>query len=497
LNRPSVSEEEQAPKTPGPVFVSGFCAPEKRRLIVVAGVLASAMGFIDGTVVPIAIPAIRADIGASLGEATWINNAYMVVLSALILAGGAFGDRFGLARMFTAGIWLFMATSLICAIAPSPELLIIARFAQGLGAALMVPGSLAIISRAHPRELRGHAIGTWAAAAAVTTALGPVIAGIALAVGGDSMWRWIFAINIPFGLVAIWLVRRGVREDAARHGEPIDIRGGVLATLALGTLAWALTHSEQGQSGPLLWAGYVAGAALLALFLLHEHRTAHPMLPLSLFRNPAFSASNFVTFALYFGLSAILFFLPMLVIAGWGIPEIFAAVALAPLSFFVMLLSRKFARTAQRIGHGNVIGMGAIVVAVAYYWLGQAVETRLFWAGVLPPMTLGGLGMAMVVAPLSTVVMGSVEDHQTGAASGVNNAVSRIAGLIAVAAMSAVVSRAYATAGGPASYGIAHPGEAHDVAMVAAFASVAQVSAILSVVAAIAAFAAVRSPPRT
>ncbi|SLN17614.1 MFS transporter [Roseisalinus antarcticus] len=484
----------QAPRKPGPVFVSGFCDPGKRHLILIAAVLASAMGFIDGTVVPIAIPAIRSSLGASLGEATWINNAYMLTLSALILAGGAFGDRFGLARVFTLGIGLFVVTSTICALAPSPELLIIARFAQGVGASLMVPGSLAILSRAYPREERGTAIGTWAAAAAVTTAAGPIIGGLILALGGVEMWRGIFVINIPIGLVAIWLVRRGVREDNARPGDPIDLRGAALASAGLGALAWAMTHAEYGQVGPLLFSVAGAGVLILGLFVLHEWRCPAPMLPLSLFASRTFSAANFVTFTLYFGLSAILFFLPILVIAAWSIPEIFAAAALAPLSIFMMLFSRGFGRMALRVGPGVLIGTGALLVAVAYGWLANSVESNLFWAGVLPPMALGGLGMAMVVAPLSTAVMGSVSEGQTGAASGVNNAVSRIAGLFAVAAMSSVVSRAYAAAGGPLSYGIPSDAEGHAQAMVAAFASVAWIAAGLAALSSLVAFAGVLLP---
>ncbi|KAA9008970.1 MFS transporter [Histidinibacterium aquaticum] len=483
---------EQAPTRPGPVFVSGFCVPEKRRLILIAAILASAMGFIDGTVVSIAIPAIRSDLGATLGDATWINNAYMVTLSALILTGGAFGDRFGLAKVFTLGIALFVVTSAICALAPSPDVLIVARFAQGCGAALMVPGSLAIISRAYPREERGAAISTWAAASAITTAAGPVIGGLLLASGDDYMWRYIFAINLPLGVLAIWMTRAGIRKDNTKPGEPVDIVGAGLASVGLGLLAWALTHAERGQVGPLFYAVTTAGALCLVLFVLHEWRSHHPMLPLELFNSGTFSAANFVTFTLYFGLSAILFFLPMLVIAGWGIPAIYAVFAFAPISVCVMLFSRYFGRLAQRVGGGLVVCGGATLVALAYGWLTFAVETRDFWFGVLPPMALAGFGMSMVVAPISTAVMTSAEDHQTGAASGVNNAISRIAGLIAVAAMSAVVSRAYAASGGPASYGIPSERPGHVGAMIEAFASVAWTSAALSAISAVVAVMGIR-----
>ncbi|WP_231592381.1 MFS transporter [Pelagovum pacificum] len=454
-------------------------------MILIAAVLASSMGFIDGTVVSIAIPAMRTTLGATLGQATWINNAYMVTLSALILTGGAFGDRFGLARVFTLGIGLFVVTSAVCAFAPSPEILILARFAQGVGAALMVPGSLAILSRAYPRELRGAAIGTWAAASAVTTAAGPVIGGLTLALGGDDMWRWIFAINLPLGVAAIWLTRVGINEDNSRPGDPIDITGALLASGGLGALAWALTHAEHGGiDAKLFWTGGL-GAAAVAAFILHEHRSRTPMMPLVLFTSPAFSAAQVSTFSLYFGLSAILFFLPMLVIAGWGISAIYATFAFAPLSICVMLFSRFFGRMAERIGHGVPIAIGSVLAAVGYAWLARSVESMDYWFGVLPPMALQGLGMSMVVAPISSAIMHSVDDGQTGIASGVNNAISRIAGLIAVAGMSAVVARAYAAADGPASYGIRSDSPGHDAAMVEAFASVAWTASVLSVISAV------------
>ncbi len=489
------SDDRASPGKARPVYVPDFVRPERRPLILFAAILASAMGFIDGTVVSIAMPAIRESLGATLGEATWINNGYMVTLAALILAGGAFGDRFGLGRVFSLGIGLFIVTSLICALAPSPDILILARLAQGIGAALMVPGSLAIVSRAYPREIRGRAIGLWAGASAFTTALGPVIGGLALTLGGPEMWRFIFAINLPLGLIALWLVRRGIDRDTARPGAPIDLPGAVLATLGLGALAWALAHAEGGHVSPAaLWVAG-AGAGILAAFLWREHRTSAPMMPLGLFRSATFSAANAATFALYFGLSAILFYLPMLVIAGWGVSEIETTFAFAPIAGFIALLSTRFGRLADRIGPGPVIAGGAFLVATAYLWLSFSVATRAFWTGVLPPMMLLGFGMAMVVAPVSTAVMAAVRDDQTGVASGVNNAMARIAGLIAVAAMGSVAALVYASQGGLASYGIASTTEGHDAAMTAAFATIARIAAGLAAFGALLAALAIRLPP--
>ena len=468
-----------------PLFDERFCQPADRRLILAAGVLGSSMGFIDGTVVSIAMPAIRQTLGASLDQATWVNNAYMLTLSALILTGGAFGDRFGLGRVFSLGIALFIVTSVVCALAPSPDLLIAARLAQGAGAALMIPGSLAMISRAYPREIRGRAIGLWAAASAVTTAAGPVVGGLALTFGGPEAWRWIFAINLPLGLLALWLIRRGIAEDTRRSGQPVDVAGALLAIAGLGALAWTLTQLEgRATRGSDIVVG-LAGTAALAAFIWQERRTAAPMMPLSLFRDPTFSAANIVTFALYFGLSAILFFLPMLVVAGWDVSEIETTVAFAPLSIFVSALSTRFGRLSDRIGPRPVLAIGAAVTAAGYLALVLVIPWQNYWLGVIPAMTLAGFGMAMVVAPLSTAVMKAVEDRRSGTASGVNNAISRIAGLIAVAAMGSLAGYVYGQAGGNFSYGetLSHPD--HVAAMGRAFQAIAGVSAGLAALAAI------------
>lgn len=468
-----------------PVFVPDFCTEHRRPLILAAAVLASSMGFIDGTVVSIAIPAIRSTLGASLDQATWINNAYMVTLSALILTGGAFGDRFGLARVFSIGVGLFLLTSLACALAPTPDALIAARLAQGAGASLMIPGSLAMISRAYPREVRGRAIGMWAAASGLTTAAGPLIGGLILSVFGEDAWRWIFAINLPLGAIALFLIRRGVDNDARRSGEAIDSIGAALAVAGLGLLAWTLTHLEASNDIRITLATGVAGAMALAAFVLHEWRTPQPMMPLHLFANPAFSAANLATFLLYFGMSAILFFLPMLTVSGWGLSEFETIFAFGPLSGFIGLLSTRFGRLADRRGPGPVIAVGACVVTLGYAVLALVVDGRDFWFGVLPAMGIIGFGMSMVVAPLSTAVMVAAGDAQSGIASGINNAISRIGGLIAVAAMSSVATIVYNLSGGPTSFGERGTGAEHIDAMGNAFSAIVWVAAGFAAIAAL------------
>ncbi len=450
------------------------------------------MGFIDGTVVSIAIPAIRSTLGASLDQATWINNAYMVTLAALILTGGAFGDRFGLARIFQMGVGLFLLTSLACALAPSPDTLIAARLAQGAGAALMIPGALAMISRAYPRAIRGRAIGIWAAASGLTTAAGPLIGGLLLSVMGEDAWRWIFAINLPLGLIALVLIRRAVDHDHRRSGEPIDLIGAALAVTGLGLLTWTLTHLEASNDIRITIATGIAGAVALTAFVLHERRTHHPMMPPAMFANPTFSAANFATFLLYFGMSAILFFLPMLTVTGWGLSEFKTIFAFAPLSGFIALLSTRFGRLADRRGPGPVIAVGACIVAAGYGVLALVVDARDFWYGVIPAMGIVGFGMSMVVAPLSTAVMVAAADGQSGIASGINNAISRIGGLVAVAAMSSVATIAYNLSGGPATFGERAAGDLHIGAMTNAFAAIVWIAAGMAALAALAAALGIR-----
>ena len=269
-----------------------------------AAILASALGFIDGTVVSIAIPAIRSDIGATFADAQWISNAYAVTLSALILAGGAAGDNFGLRRTFVIGIVLFIMASLACALAPGPSSLIAARAVQGIGAAIMVPGSLAIIAKAYPKEERGRAIGIWAASSALTTALGPVIGGLILSTFGAGVWRLIFAINLPLGAVAVYLLLFKVPADKPAERRDLDLSGAAIATAGLGALAYGLTALSSGDAGSIVLplAFVVVGIFVFVGFILWERRQHDPMVDLSFFRSGAFSGANAATFFLYFAL---------------------------------------------------------------------------------------------------------------------------------------------------------------------------------------------------
>lgn len=477
-----------------------FCGPAARPFVLVAAILASALGFIDGSILAIATPALRADLGASLAEAQWISNAYALALSALILAGGAAGDRFGLRRSFVAGIVLFVAASSACALAPDAAWLILFRAVQGIGAAIMVPGSLAIIAKAYPKGERGRAIGIWAAASALTTALGPVLGGLVLGHFGDAAWRAIFAINLPLGAVAVWLLLARVPADAPSRRRRLDPGGAGLAVLAFGALAYGLTAID-AEGGRAATAGLAAGVVLLAAFVWWEARQREPMIPLSLFRSGPFSGANAATFFLYFALSANLFYLPMLLIAGWRLGTTETGFIFTPLSACIALLSGPSGKLADRIGPRFPIAFGSLVVAAAFAGLAVLTHAGIheFWFGVFPLMVLMGLGMSLVVSPLSTAVMTAVEDADTGAASGINNAVSRIAGLIAVAAMGSLAAWVYAAvigdAGGlpgfgePAPAGLAADREAaRQLAGDAAFSAVATVTAMLCMASALVAW---------
>jgi EmrB/QacA subfamily drug resistance transporter len=418
-----------------------FCPAHQRIYVLVAAILASSMGFIDGSVLSIATPAIRADLGATLADAQWISNAYMLFLASLLLIGGAAGDRFGLRNVFSIGIVLFVAASLVCSMAPNPAFLIYARAVQGIGAAMMVPGSLAIIAKAYPREERGKAIGLWSAFSSLTTILGPVIGGLVLTTLGDWSWRLVFAINLPLGGIALALLLLRVPADQPEAGRRLDWVGGILITAALLLIALGLTGSEGNApliSHILIYCG--AGLVALLAFLWWEGRSPAPMLPLYHFRRPAFSGAQGLTFALYFALAAISFFLPMTMIGGWGVTAAEASIVFLPLGILLTLLSSTAGKLADRVGPGPMIAAGAAIVGLAFLLMGLCAPLQDPWLGVLPFTILMGLGMSAVVSPLSTAVMTSVEDRDTGLASGVNNAVARVAGLLAVALMGGVAA---------------------------------------------------------
>ena len=454
-----------------------FCADADRRIILWAAILASSMGFIDSSVTSIATPAMREALGATLQQAQWINAAYLLSLSSLVLVGGAMGDRFGIARIFSLGILVFVGGSLACAAALTPEQMIAARAVKGVGAALMVPGSMAMVSRAYPRAERGQALGLWAAASTLTTALGPVLGGMFVTWGGELGWRLVFALNLPLGLAALWLIRGRTPGDIGKPGVRVDILGGLLATLGLGLMAWALTEAS---AGPMI---ALAAVASLAAFLAWEAMTPAPMLRLAMFRNRTMAVTNLVTFVLYFALNGVIFSLPMTAVSAWKVTPLDVTAAFLPISVLIGILSAPAGRMADRWGAGPLMAAGSGLVACAYAGLWLAAPHGQFWTNVVPLTALAGFGLGLVVAPLTAAAMQGAEDGEQGAASGINNAVARVAGLIAIALQGRIAAAAYGP--GAPGFGVTGDGPAHLAATGAAFGAVALTASLMAALAAV------------
>lgn len=406
--------------------------------VVWSAILGSSMVFADGAIVTVAIPQMRESLQASLSEMQWVTNAYALTLSAFLLLGGAAGDTYGLRRIFMIGIACFGLTSLWCGLSQSPGMLIVARAFQGVSGALLVPGSLALISAHFPPDARGKAIGTWAAASAIAAAFGPILGGWLIDIGP---WQAIFWINLPVAALALWLCWRHVPESPALEDATMDWLGAVLAVLGLGLLAYGLTALGEGESQrgiALLLA--MAGAVILVLFVLHERRSAAPMMPLDLFRIPAFANVNALTLLLYFALSGALFFLPTALIEAHGYSAARAGSVFLPFTLVMAVLSRLGGILADRFGTRMLLTVGPLITALSFALLAPAVYHGGYWLAVVPVMAVMGLGMGITVAPLSTTVMNAAPADRIGVASGINNAISRVAGLIAVAGLGVIAT---------------------------------------------------------
>ncbi|CAL1690262.1 Multidrug resistance protein Stp [Brevundimonas subvibrioides] len=413
----------------------------RKRWILAATVLGSALTFIDGSALGVALPAIQRDLGAGPAAAQWISNAYLLTLGALVLIGGAAGDRFGRKRVFLIGVAFFALASIACGLAPTAALLIAGRALQGIGAALLTPGALALIGANFPERERGAAFGTWAGAGALFGMVGPLVGGW-LADHAD--WRFIFWINVPLAALTVVVALKAVPESRDEEATGLDWPGAVLGISGLGALIWGLTAGpDLGWTHPGVLSGLGGGLLLLIAFLWAEAKEAHPMMPLTLFRSRVFSGINALTLLLYFALSGAMFFLPFELIRVHGWSATGAGSAMLPFAVVMGLFSGVAGRLADQFGAKLSLSVGPMLAGVGLALLALMSPDAGYVTGPLAGMTVLAIGMTLAVGPLTAAVMGAVEPGHTGVASGVNNAVARIAGLLAIALLGVLLSAVF------------------------------------------------------
>lgn len=413
---------------PAPAPLSLGTAPG--RWVLLATVLASAMAFLDSTAVNVALPSIGAELGSSLSGLQWTVTGYTLALASLILLGGALGDRYGRRRVFLVGVVWFATTSLLCGLAPSTELLVGARVLQGIGGALLTPGSLSLIQSSFRHADRARAIGLWSGLGGIAGLGGPFLGGFLV----DAVsWRWVFGVNVPLAVAVVAVAVRHVPEsrDPAHHGR-FDVAGAGLTALALGGITYALIDAGSGRG---TWVAATVGVAAGAGFIAQERRTADPMLPLGVFADRQFTGANLTTLAVYGALGGFSFFLVLQLQTVLGYDALESGAAMVPSILVISLLSSRAGALAARIGPRLPMTVGPLVAASGVLVLSFVDEGTSWATGVLPGSLLFGLGMALTVAPLTATVLGAAPDHLAGVASGVNNAVARAAQLLAVAAL--------------------------------------------------------------
>jgi EmrB/QacA subfamily drug resistance transporter len=498
----------------------------EKQLTLLAAVLGSSVVFLDATVTSVALPAIRGDLGGGLAGQQWVTNSYLLALGSLLLIGGSLGDVFGQKRVFLVGVAGFGLTSALCAVASSIPELCVFRSMQGVCAALVTPAALAVIVHVFPEDERARAIGTWTALSSIVGVIGPFIGGVLIAAGS---WRLIFLLNAPLVLVTVTLIARGVPRGASA-GTPgrLDFAGALLAAVALAGPVFAVTEEPTRGWSTLVVGALAAGILGAIAFITREARARAPMLPLSLFRERNFTVGNLATLTTYLGLGGVIFLLPVFLQEVSGYSPVHAGLALLPVTSLMIVLSRRFGALADRIGSRVLISLGALVAGCGLLLLVRVDQRADYVSEVLPALLVFGLGLAMLVAPLTATVLGGVEEDHAGVAAAVNTTLSRVAQLFAVAVLGAIVSLAFTSrveatlrrsaidlAGraaisrakrqplGAASLEGVHPGErvllraAFDDASVHAFHVADAIAAIFVVSGGLIALAGVRSPRRT
>ncbi len=424
------------------IDIRAIATSREKQLTLLAAVLGTSVVFLDATVTSVALPAIRGDLGGGLAGQQWVTNAYLLALGSLLLIGGSLGDVLGQKRVFLVGVAGFGLTSTLCAVASSIPELCVFRSMQGVCAALVTPSALAVIIHVFPEDERARAIGTWTALSSIVGVIGPFVGGVLIAAGS---WRLIFLLNAPLVLVTVTLIARGVPPSAsAGIGGRLDFLGAILAAVALSGSVFAVTE-EPARGWSTLVIGSLAVGVLGAMaFIVHEARARAPMLPLSLFRERNFAIGNVATLTAYLGLGGVIFLLPVFLQEVSGYSPVQAGLALLPVTSLMIVLSRRFGALADRIGSRVLISLGALVAACGLLLLVRVDQRAEYVSQVLPALLVFGLGLAMLVAPLTATVLGAVEEDHAGIAAAVNTTLSRVAQLFAVAVLGAVVSIVFA-----------------------------------------------------